>query len=93
MSVRAYRINNIDHEEENTFNLWHHPELVEFLDREDGIYDSLVEGSGITEVSVRTLKKALKEVKKLEDWVRDNIKRDIKWAKANKEEYIQYYCF
>jgi len=90
MSVRAYRINNIDYAEENTFNLWHDTELLEFIDEKEGFGANQTDG-GIGEVSVETLKEILRKVK-LEKWVKDNIKKDIEWAKKNEKEYIQYYC-
>jgi len=98
MSVRAYLIKKIDYAKEDTFNLWHHDKLMKFLERYS-FYESLNEGCGITEVSVKILKEALEQDladendKKEEKYIKDNIKKDIAWAKKRGEEYIQYYCF
>ncbi len=92
MSVRAYRINKINYENEETFNLWHDEELTDFFEKE-GLFETLNEGSGITELSVETLKNALKEIKDLPNDIIKSLKKDIVWAKKNNEDYIQYYCF
>jgi len=92
MSVRAYRINKIEREKGKSFNLWHDEELVKFLDNETGFFRKLdMDCCGVTEASVEKLKRALEEVR-LEDDVREQIEKDIKWAEANEEEWIQYYC-
>ena len=93
MSVRAYRINKIDTKENNTFNLWHDNKLKDFFDTEYGLFESMTEGCGITELPVKALKRALKEVKGLEKYIKEEIEDDIKWAEKKGEDYIQYYCF
>jgi chorismate mutase len=50
---------------------------------------------GIGEASVEVLEKAIAQANKLEldaDTIA-NLKKDIAWAKAHKEEYVQYYCY
>jgi hypothetical protein len=92
MSVRAHRIKKIDFEKQETFNLWHDEKLMDFLN-EHGIYDTLNECCGLTELPVSVLEEAIKEVKELDKYTRKAIEKDIAWAKKNKEDYIQYYCF
>jgi len=71
MSVRAYRIKRIDYCQSESFNLWHHSKLTEFLQDEYSIFDNLNEGSGIFEIPTSILKKAVKQAKRLEleNWV------------------------
>lgn len=98
MSVRAYKIRKIDYANNDTFNLWHHNKLNDLLE-ENGFYDTLVDGTGITEIPVDILEEALKKDladdndKEEEKYIKDNIRKDIKWAKKRGRDYIQYYCF
>ena len=56
MSVRAYRVNKIDYEQEDSFNLWHDDELVEFLDREYDFYEWMSnDGCGLVELPIEWL--------------------------------------
>jgi hypothetical protein len=92
MSVRAYRINKIEHKKYASFNLWNDEGLTEYiLDRcgctlNDG-------GDGVIDVSVHILRCALEYIKKLEPDVRANLKDDIAWAARNNRDWIQYDCF
>lgn len=96
MSVRAYRVNEIKREESPTFNLWHDTKLMDFLESETGFYNGLNQDAcGMTEIEVSLLVKAVKKAKSLEldkDQVK-SLQADIKWAKENSLDYIQYYCF
>lgn len=91
MSVRAYRINKIESEQNASFNLWHDTELMEFLES-NGMYNTLNDdGNGHIEVSVFSLEKAV-ETLTLEDYTKEAILKDIAWAKEQKAEYIMYSC-
>lgn len=87
MSVRAYRINEIKYEESPTFNMWHNQELVEYLERENGIEDT-----NYFEVSVDSLEKAHLSVS-IDDSTLEMINKDIQWAKNNNEDFIQYLTY
>jgi len=93
MSVRAYRIDKIEIENEKTFNLWHDGELMDFLDSEGCLENLNGDGCGILEVSVEQLERALEEVDNLDEETKKAIKEDIDWAKRKKGEYILYNCF
>jgi|GEM_PF-1362156 len=99
MSVRAHRVIAIDiklEQDYESFNLWQDRELVDFLDAEDDIFSKLSDdGTGIIEVPVETLEKAVGQAGSLgigEDTV-ECLKKDIAWAKSKDEESILYYCF
>lgn len=94
MSVRAYRVNKIETEEGNSFNLCYDEKLMAFLE-ENGIYDTLVEGNGITEVPVEVLQVAIDNAKELDldEGHIKMLKADIAWAKDHDEGYVQYYCY
>lgn len=63
MSVRAHRINKIDFEQAETFNLYHDEELNSFFEDEWSFYESLPEGVGITELPVKALEDAVLKIK------------------------------
>ena len=97
MSVRAHRIIEIKTEDSySSFNLWQDKKLMEFMDTEADFYSHLTsDGTGITEVSVEVLEKAVAQASELEldtDTIA-NLKKDIAWAKAHNEEFVQYYCY
>ena len=91
MSVRAYRVKEIDYVTPNSFNLWHDDELVKFFDEGYGLFESLTEGAGLTYLPVEALEKAIAELE-LEDCTVEALKKDIEAGKAN-DGWIQYYCF
>jgi hypothetical protein len=97
MSVSANRIIEIKVEESyNTFNLWHDRKLMDFLDTEADFFSRLSDdGAGISEVSVEVLEKAVSMAIELEldDDTVTNLKKDIAWAKANDQEFVQYDCY
>jgi len=93
MSVRAYRIDKIEIERGETFNLWHDGELMDFLDSEGCLASLNGDSCGILEVSVEQLERALEEVDNLDEETKKAIKEDIDWAKRKKGEYILYNCF
>ena len=97
MSVIARRIIEIKTETEyNSFNLWHDGKLMDILDDEANFFSQLTDdGNGVSEVSVEVLESAVSKASELEldeDTVA-NLKKDIAWAKANNEEFVQYYCY
>ena len=91
MSVRAYRVNKIEHEESDTFNLWHDDKLIDFLDSECGFFAGLTnQGTGLVEVPVEALEEALEKVE-MDDELKEAIKQDIE---ARRDDgYVTYYCF
>ena len=97
MSVSANRIIEIKVEESyNTFNLWHDSKLMDFLDTEADFFSRLSDdGTGISEVSIEVLEKAVSMSVELEldDDTVTNLKKDIAWAKANDQEFVQYDCY
>ena len=97
MSVSANRIIEIKIEQSyNSFNLWHDRKLMDFLDTEADFFSQLTfDGTGVSEASVEVLEKAVSKAVELEldeDTIA-NLKMDIAWAKANDEEFVQYYCY
>ena len=97
MSVSANRIIKIEIEETyNSFNLWHDRKLMDFLDKEANFFSRLSDdGAGVSEVSVEVLEKAVSMAIELEldDDTVTNLRKDIAWAKANDQEFVQYDCY
>ncbi|MDP2930912.1 MAG: hypothetical protein Q8O05_00235 [Chloroflexota bacterium] len=78
-----------------SFNLWHDHKLVDFLDAEAQFLSYLKDGSGLADVPISLLKRALKRAEELglnQDMVKA-IQSDIKAAKEVGDEYVQYYCY
>jgi len=79
MSVSANRIIEIKVEESyNSFNLWHDRKLMDFLDTEADFFSRLSDdGTGISEVSIEVLEKAVSMSVELEldDDTVTNLKR------------------
>jgi len=97
MSVIARRIIEIKIETEyNSFNLWHDSKLMDFLDTEADFFSQLAtDGTGISEVSIEVLEKAVSKAVELEldeDTVA-NLKKDIAWANEHDETSIRYDCY
>ena len=91
MSVRAYRVNKIEHEESDTFNLWHDDKLIDFLDSECNFFAGLTnEGTGLVEVPVEALRKAVEEVA-IDEELKEAIQRDIESCRD--DGYVTYYCY
>lgn len=91
MSVRAYRINKIEVEDNATFNLWHDTELMQLLEETNTFTALNEDGVGTIEVSVPLLEKAVENLT-LNDYTKEAIINDIVWAKEQKAEYIMYSC-
>lgn len=88
MSIRAYRVEKIELAKEDSFDLWHDVVLVDFFDREYGLYDSLNEATGLVSLPVEALKRALSELTLgvgLQKILTDDIKKEH-------NGYVQYYC-
>ena len=97
MSVSANRIIEIKIETEyHSFNLWHDRKLMDFLDTEADFFSQLTaDGTGISEVPVEVLEKAISKAIELEldeDTIA-NLKKDIAWANEHNEVSVQYDCY
>ena len=81
MSVIAHRIIEIKIETEyHSFNLWHDRKLMDFFDTEADFFSQLTaDGTGITEVPVEVLEKAVSKAVELEldEDIVSNLKKDI----------------
>ena len=92
MSVRAYRVIKIEYARPNTFNLYHDGKLVNFFDSEYGFFETLNEGTGLTELPIEALERALAEVP-MDEELREALKKDIEVCREEGEDYVRYYCF
>jgi hypothetical protein len=92
MSVRAYRVIKIEHAQPNTFNLWHDDKLVEFFDNEYGFYETLNEGTGLAELPIEALERALTEVP-MDEELKEALQKDIEACREEGESYVRYYCY
>jgi hypothetical protein len=94
MSINAYPVINIQLGKVS-FNLYSDRNFVDFLDAEIQIYGSMHEGTGLIDIPVKTLKKALKMSAnlRLDDDTVTRLQSDLALAKAKKEDIVTYYCF
>ena len=91
MSVRAYKITQMEYEDTPTFDLWHNEELMKML--EPYIPDDFT-GGGYLEFSKEDLQEALLQAiqaKELKE-TRDLLIGMIKAAKKS-EGWVKYWCF
>ena len=96
MSVRAYRFIEIKTEKESSFNLFHDWKLKDFLDREADFYGYLNSGgTGLAEVPVKVLERALRMASKLglSEATVKRLEQDIAAAKSSRDESVTYYCY
>ena len=92
MSVRAHRVNKIEYGGES-FNLYHDDKAIEWLESNTNFFEKLdMDCCGISDVSVEDLKKLVK-AKGIDKETTKAILEDIRWAEAEKNDWIQYYCF
>ena len=89
MSVRAYRL--LKYAKNETFNLWHDEELMNYLEGRGGL-NLNEDGAGLIEVSTRVLEEALKTCE-IDDYTRKSIEKDIADVKAKGEDWLTYYCY
>jgi hypothetical protein len=93
MTVWAHRIIEIKRAKNPSFNFRDNQKFIQFLD-EDGEFFSNVNsnGSGMVEVPIKKVVKAIKESKKLgldEETIK-RLHKDISFAKNRKNKYILY---
>jgi hypothetical protein len=94
MSINAYRMINIKIGDV-TFNLSRDSNLSDFLDTEIQFYGDIHDGSGLINIPLKTLKKALRQSEKLnlnEETIL-RLQSDIATAKSSHDEVITYFCF
>lgn len=88
MSIRAYKVKNIEWESSPTFNINHDEAVMDIVGM-----DSLdMDCCGLLDVSLEKLEACLVSSAVAEDTKQD-IRKDILEAKKKGDEYIQYYCF
>lgn len=88
MSVRAYKIKKIDHNNEPTFNLWHNEEIWDLLDlaNSSGLND---DGCGIITIMKSEAEEAVANVKNPQSFaVLQKIIED-----CGDKDYVEYYCY
>jgi hypothetical protein len=94
LSINAYPV--IDFElGKVSFNLFRDRNLSDFLDTEAGLYDGIHDGSGLVNIPVKVLTKALRQSGKLK-LNQKTVKRlqsDITSARSANNEVVTYYCF
>ena len=94
MSINAYRVIDIKMGKES-FNLSRNISLADFLNAEIELYSGIHDGSGMIDVPVNILKKALRMAEKLnlDERTVKRLESDIAFAKSNRDEVVTYYCF
>jgi hypothetical protein len=70
-------------------------DLAGFLDNEIQLYSDIHDGTGMIDIPVKTLKKALRQSEKLNlnEKTIARFQSDIASAKSAKDEVVTYYCF
>jgi hypothetical protein len=83
MGVGAHRINKIEYE--YSFPIG---ELLRYIDTDELNFNA----SGVIEIPIKDLKRALKD-EDIREETKKAIKDDIKSAKEKNDDYVSYYCF
>ena len=94
MSINAYPV--IDLELGNvSFNLYRDRNLADYLDAEIELYGKIHDGSGLLDIPVKVLKKAMRRSEKLrlDNKTIGRLRSDIQNAKSGNDEVVTYYCF
>jgi hypothetical protein len=94
MSINAYPV--IDIKMGNvSFNLFRDGSLADFLDNEIQLYGRIHDGTGIIDIPVKILTKALRQSEKLNlsEKTMKRLQSDVEHAKTSKDEIVTYYCF
>ena len=91
MSISARKVMEIRTSGES-FNLSHDKDLIQFLEKHDCLSGLNMDGCGLIDIPVEIMKKAMDEVKIVES-VRSALRKDIKDAENNGDDYIQYYFY
>lgn len=76
--------------------MWHDTKIMDFIEgqNEYPLGELNENGTGMFDISVKTLKKLLKSKSvSLEDYQREAIQSDIAFAKAQGDECVLYECF
>jgi len=94
VSINAYPV--IDIKMGNvSFNLYRDGSLADFLDAEIELYDRIHDGTGMIDIPVKILKKALRQSEQLNlsEKTMKRLQLDMASAKASKDDVVTYYCF
>lgn len=89
MSVRAYKVNKIEHERPDTFNLWD-DKISDWLVAHTEFFSRLDDSGGMSGLDVGEIKRLLNEVE-LDKDTRKMLEKDIEGKEDC--EWIDYICF
>jgi len=94
LSINAYPVIDLELGKVS-FNLYRDRNLSDYLDAEVELYGKIHDGSGLVDIPVKVLKKAMRrsEKLKLDNRTIDRLQSDIAAAKSGNDEVVTYYCF
>ena len=93
MSVMAHRVIEFKFEA-HSFDLWHNEKFMDFLGGEELSSNLNSYGTGLLEIEVDTLERAIRIANQLdldEDTV-ESLRGDIIAAKSARKDFVTYYC-
>ena len=90
MSVSAYRVIEIKHDEAEAFNLSHDGAIRDFLENEGCMNQLNCDGCGILTIDMEQMKRMLETVA---TEFTGQLQRDYRAAVAAQADWIEYYCF
>ena len=90
MSVRAYKVIDIKHEEGESFNLWHDTDIMGFLEHEGCLSQLNCDGCGILTIDMEQMKEMLEALPAEQT---EQLRKDYDAAVAAQADWIEYYCF
>jgi hypothetical protein len=94
LSINAYPVIDLELGKVS-FNLYSDRDLSDYLDAEIELYGKIHDGSGLIDIPVKVLKKAIRRSEKLslDNNTIGRLQSDIQYAKSGKDEVVTYYCF
>jgi hypothetical protein len=94
LSINAYPVIDLELGKVS-FNLYRDRNLADYLDAEIEVYGKIYDGSGLVDIPVKVLKKAMRRSEKLrlDNKTIGRLQSDIAAAKSGKDEVVTYYCF
>ena len=94
MSINAYPVIDLELGKVS-FNLYRDRDLADYLDAEVELYGKIHDGSGLVDIPVKVLKKAMRRTEKLrlDNKTIDRLQSEIAAAKSGNDEVVTYYCF
>ena len=90
MSIRAYKVIEIKHDEAPAFNMWHDTDIMDFLENEGCLSTLNSDSCGFITIDIELINRMLDT---LNPELTQQLRKDYDAAAASGEDSIDYLCF